>query len=114
MNGAATYLRDSSRRALIAQVWIGVVGLGPQGAALNSSYANRDRQPYKTDLGFALANFARIVPDGLLVFFPSYVVLQSCIECWKSTLPAGSGGTTWERICRYKQPVIEPKASSCL
>ena len=90
-----------------------MVGLGPQGAALNSSYANRDRQPYKTDLGFALANFARIVPDGLLVFFPSYVVLQSCIECWKSTLPSGAGGTTWERICRYKQPVIEPKASPC-
>lgn len=28
-----------------------------------------------SDLGMALVNFARIVPDGLLVFFPSYALL---------------------------------------
>ena len=27
---------------------------------------------YKEDLGNALVNYARLVPDGLLVFFPSY------------------------------------------
>lgn len=29
-------------------------------------------------------NFARIVPDGLLVFFPSYYLLNSCIEAWQT------------------------------
>jgi hypothetical protein len=29
-------------------------------------------------------NFARIVPDGLLVFFPSYYLLDQCISCWKN------------------------------
>ena len=93
------------------QVWVGVVGVGPQGAALNSSYANRDNQAYKDDLGIAISNFARIIPGGLLVFFPSYIVLQSCVDAWKSMLKPGAGGTVWERICRHKQPVIEPRAS---
>lgn len=87
-----------------------MVGLGPQGAALNSSYANRSVQQYKDDLGMALVNFARITPGGLLVFFPSYSLLQACLDSWQGNLTgAGKAATTWERICSYKQPVIEPR-----
>ncbi|KAK9810499.1 hypothetical protein WJX72_011819 [[Myrmecia] bisecta] len=94
-----------------SQVWVGVVPLGPKGCALNSSYANRDSREYKEDLGYAICNFARMVPDGLLVFFPSYTVLRGCIECWRSSgLEAGS--TIWERITRLKQAVIEPQESA--
>ncbi|KAL7162435.1 hypothetical protein ACSBR2_042845 [Camellia fascicularis] len=32
----------------------------------------------------ASVNFAQIVPDGLLVFFPSYYLLDQCIGCWKN------------------------------
>lgn len=28
-------------------------------------------------------NFARIVPHGILVFFPSYPVMHSCLEFWR-------------------------------
>ena len=28
-------------------------------------------------------NFSRIVPNGLLVFFPSYPVMNGCVETWK-------------------------------
>lgn len=48
---------------------------------------------YKDDLGNSIANFARIIPDGLLVFFPSYVVLEKCIEWWKSSV--GGDGAKW-------------------
>ena len=30
-----------------------------------------------------IVNFARIVPQGLLVFFPSYPVMHSCINHWR-------------------------------
>jgi len=33
---------------------------------------------------FLTVNLTRIVPDGLLVFFPSYYLLEQSIECWKS------------------------------
>jgi hypothetical protein len=32
--------------------------------------------PPRSDLGTTLVNLCRIVPDGLLVFFPSYALLQ--------------------------------------
>jgi regulator of telomere elongation helicase 1 len=69
------------------QVWVGVVPSGPTGAGLNSSYNTRGSPRYKDDLGNALVNFARVVPDGLLVFFPAYSVMAACIEHWKQ--PAG-------------------------
>lgn len=56
-------------------------------------------------------NFARIVPDGLLVFFPSYHLLTSSLEFWQ-TPSDGAPTTIWERITRYKQPVVEPRESA--
>ena len=63
---------------------------GPNGVALNSSYKDRDSVHYMTDLGNAVANFARLVPDGLLVFFPSYAVLTKCTEHWKQDISNGA------------------------
>lgn len=64
--------------------------MGPAGVALNSSFNSRDTPQYKEDLGNAVVNYARVVPDGLLVFFPSYVVLRQCIEYWKSSIANGA------------------------
>lgn len=92
-----------------AQVWVAIVGKGPRGNALNSSYQTRNSSEYKEDLGNAIVNFARIVPDGLLVFFPSYGVLKQCIDAWKVL---GAGGLSlWDRIVQHKAPVVEPRES---
>lgn len=96
------------------QVWVGVIPSGPSGHSLNSSYRNRDSLEYKQGLGNSIVNFARIVPDGLLVFFPSYYLMDQCIECWKNTSHASSreSSTIWDRICKNKQPVVEPKQTT--
>ncbi|CAJ2661268.1 unnamed protein product [Trifolium pratense] len=93
------------------QIWAGVVPVGPSGRTFNSSYRNRDTMEYKQELGNAIVNLARIVPDGLLVFFPSYYLLEQSIACWKS-LSNESSASIWERICNHKKPVIEPRESS--
>eukprot|EP01018_Ginkgo_biloba_P023975 Gb_04351 [translate_table: standard] len=96
------------------QIWVGVVPCGPSGRPLNSSYRTRDSVEYKQELGNTIVNFARIVPDGLLVFFPSYYLLNQCVECWQTVSQGTSANssTIWERICKHKQPVVEPKQSS--
>ncbi|XP_057860129.2 regulator of telomere elongation helicase 1 homolog isoform X2 [Cryptomeria japonica] len=94
------------------QIWVGVVSSGPSGRPLNSSYRTRDLLEYKQELGNTIVNFARIVPDGLLVFFPSYYILNQCIECWKTMGTSTNLSTIWERICKHKQPVVEPKQSA--
>ncbi|XP_027342046.1 regulator of telomere elongation helicase 1 homolog isoform X1 [Abrus precatorius] len=93
------------------QIWAGVVPVGPSGRTFNSSYRTRDSIEYKQELGNAIVNLARIVPDGLLVFFPSYYLLDQCIGCWKS-VSNESSSSIWERICKHKKPVIEPRESS--
>lgn len=90
-----------------SQVWIGILSKGPQNSTLSSSYHNRNTVGYKEDLGNAIVNFARIVPDGLLVFFPSYSLLNDSIQAWKA--PGIGGASVWERIVQYKAPVIEPR-----
>ncbi|KAF0930040.1 hypothetical protein E2562_027211 [Oryza meyeriana var. granulata] len=96
------------------QIWVGVVPVGPSGHPLNSSYRTRETLKYKQELGIAIVNFARIVPDGLLVFFPSYSMMDKCINCWKDSNHENSTDehTIWQRICKHKQPVIEPRQSS--
>ncbi|KAJ3671099.1 hypothetical protein LUZ60_008525 [Juncus effusus] len=94
------------------QIWVGVLPTGPSSYPLNSSFRTRDSIQYKQELGNTLVNFARIVPDGLLVFFPSYYVMDQCIECWKNTSNSQVGSSIWERISKHKQPVIEPKQSA--
>ncbi|EFJ52319.1 hypothetical protein VOLCADRAFT_30322, partial [Volvox carteri f. nagariensis] len=95
-----------------SQVWVGVLPTGPSGAPLNSTYASRDSATYKDELGNALVNVARLVPDGLLVFFASYAAMDSAINHWKQNGGAGGVGSTWERIVRHKAPVVEPRESS--
>ena len=91
------------------QVWLGIVPVGPSNVRLNSSYRNRDVLEYKNDLGNAIANFSRVIPDGLLVFFPSFAVMNTCIQTWQN--PGSHGTSIWEHITRHKQPIVEPRES---
>ena len=61
------------------------------------------------DLGNSIVNFARIVPHGVLVFFPSYGVMRGCVERWKELPPGASGKSIWQRIQQFKVPVVEPQ-----
>jgi regulator of telomere elongation helicase 1 len=89
------------------QVWIGVIDRGPAGSKLNSNYQNRGDLKMLDDLGNAIVNFARIVPDGLLVFFPSYGALNSSVEHWQKR--GGASGSVWDRISKLKPCIVEPR-----
>lgn len=87
--------------------------MGPAGQVLNSSYANRESKACKEDLGNAVVNFARMIPGGMLVFFPAYAVMRDCVDTWKAAYGSGQGwgSSIWERITAHKQPVVEPQVS---
>lgn len=91
------------------QVLVGVLKRGVTGKSLNSTWENREKPEYKRELGATIAALARLVPDGMLVFFPSYSALDSCISFWK----ADSGGSVWQRIADCKAGVVvEPRGSA--
>lgn len=51
--------------------------------------------PCRNDLGMALVNFCRIIPDGLLVFAPSYALLTVSLP----TLACRVVACLWLRDC---------------
>ncbi|XP_018429186.1 PREDICTED: regulator of telomere elongation helicase 1-like [Nanorana parkeri] len=65
------------------QIWVGVVPQGPDGAKLSSAYDRRFSPDYLSSLGKTIGNIARVVPHGLLIFFPSYPVMDKSLEFWK-------------------------------
>lgn len=68
-----------------SQVFCSVVRSGPGGITLNSSFNQRDSKEYQTELGKAVLRAIQAIPDGVLIFFPSYGVMESCVNHWKAT-----------------------------
>eukprot|EP00069_Balaena_mysticetus_P022640 bmy_14489T0 len=66
------------------QIWVGIVPKGPDGAQLSSAFDKRFSDECLSSLGKALGNIARVVPHGLLVFFPSYPVMEKSLEFWRA------------------------------
>ncbi|XP_045385335.1 regulator of telomere elongation helicase 1 isoform X2 [Lemur catta] len=66
------------------QIWVGIIARGPDGAQLSSAFDKRFSEEYLSSLGKTLGNVARVVPHGLLVFFPSYPVMEKSLEFWRA------------------------------
>jgi regulator of telomere elongation helicase 1 len=64
------------------QIHVRVIGKGVSGKQLNSSYQRRQDVDYYIELGNTLVSLAKVIPGGMLIFFPSYGVMQECVERW--------------------------------
>lgn len=64
------------------QIHVRVLGKGCSGKVLSSSYERRKDGEYYTELGNTLVSLAKVIPSGILVFFPSYGVMETCLERW--------------------------------
>jgi regulator of telomere elongation helicase 1 len=58
-------------------------GPPPQCAKLSSTFQNRGNSDYLTGLGEVIRSVCSVVPKGVLVFFPSYTVMDSCVKFWE-------------------------------
>lgn len=85
------------------QVFCRILGTGPHGHHLNASYAQRDSLEYRMELGRTIVGICQAVPDGLLVFFPSYPVMENCLASWKSN---GNGDGYRRRTDRLSEASI--------
>lgn len=82
------------------QVCVKIISQGPDGTQLNSNYQNRDNPKYISALGRTILSFTRVVPDGLLVFFPSYPIMTKCQEFWQAD-------GLWSSISNIKPIFVE-------
>ncbi|XP_018572046.1 regulator of telomere elongation helicase 1 homolog isoform X2 [Anoplophora glabripennis] len=84
------------------QVCVKIVSTGPDQEILNCNYQNRGNIKYIASVGRSILNLARIIPDGLLIFFPSYPIMQKFQQYWQE-----SG--LWTNISQQKMIYVEPK-----
>lgn len=84
------------------QICVKIISQGPDGTQLNSNYQNRDNPKYISSLGRTILSFCRVIPDGLLVFFPSYPIMSKCQEMWQSE-------GIWSSINNIKPVFVEPQ-----
>lgn len=67
------------------QVWAGSIGAGPDRNSLVATFEQSKRTAFQDSLGHSIAAIARVVPDGLLVFFSSYSMMDRLHERWKAS-----------------------------
>ncbi|KAK5643901.1 hypothetical protein RI129_007746 [Pyrocoelia pectoralis] len=84
------------------QIVVRVLEKGPDGIELNSSFKNRDNPEYIASLGRTILNLSRMIPNGMLIFFPSYPIMQKFTEYWQEN-------GIWSSICEVKAIYVEPK-----
>ena len=87
------------------QVYISIVRRSINDCEFNFSYQNKDNMEMLDELGKSVAQVAKHVPGGLLMFFPSYWLMNNVYERWES-----SG--VLEEIRKYKEVFREPKKAT--
>lgn len=58
---------------------------GPTGLPLNFTFESRGNPATMAELGRVIANQCAVVPDGMVVFFPSYSYEEQVISHWQVT-----------------------------
>ncbi|XP_068605781.1 regulator of telomere elongation helicase 1 [Brachionichthys hirsutus] len=84
------------------QIFVGVVDRGPDGVNLSSAFDRRFVPENMASLGNTVANLSRVVPRGLLVFFPSFPLMEKTLDFWRAKGHA-------DRIDNVKPMFVETK-----
>ncbi|XP_037628179.1 regulator of telomere elongation helicase 1 isoform X2 [Sebastes umbrosus] len=84
------------------QIFVGIIERGPDGVQLSSAFDRRFVPENMASLGNTVANLSRVVPHGLLVFFPSFPLMGKTLDFWRANGHA-------DRIENVKPMFVEPK-----
>ena len=84
------------------QVWVGTLSHGPTGHNLNATYRNTETLTFQDEIGKLVESMCRNIPHGILVFLPSYKMLDNMVNRWQAT-------GTWAGILEKKTIVREPR-----
>ncbi|KAF2027273.1 DNA repair helicase [Setomelanomma holmii] len=80
------------------------------GAEFNFTFEYRNKQSTLINLGNALLLMTQHIPDGVVVFFPSYSYLDVCIEAWKGPHAPASKATLWNHLEQVKPIFVEQRS----
>jgi DNA excision repair protein ERCC-2 len=101
MLGFRTVIQESYTMTLARKSFLPlIVTRGSDQGALSSGFSIRNDPSVVRNYGNLLTEFCKITPDGVVVFFPSYLYMESVISMWQGM---GILDTIW----RYKLILVE-------
>ncbi|KAE9987678.1 hypothetical protein EG328_001911 [Venturia inaequalis] len=86
---------------------------GNDGIDFDLTFEKRETKSMIDRIGDTLLRLIQNIPDGVVVFFPSYAYLDTCITTWKKPPPSGqnqSQKTLYERLEECKPIFLEPRS----
>lgn len=101
MLGFSTVVQESYAMTLARRSFLPmIVTRGSDQAAISTSFQVRNEPSVVRNYGTLLTEFAKITPDGLVVFFPSYLYMESIISMWQ-------GMGILDEVWKYKLILVE-------
>ncbi|OAQ83943.1 DNA repair helicase RAD3 [Purpureocillium lilacinum] len=91
-----SYSMTLARRSFLPMI----VTRGSDQASVSTSFQVRNEPSVVRNYGTLLTEFAKITPDGLVVFFPSYLYMESIISMWQ-------GMGILDEVWKYKLILVE-------
>jgi len=88
------------------------VSTGQTSEDFDLTFSKRASKNMMTNVGQALLAFVCDIPDGVVVFFPSYAYLDSCVKHWKSTMTTDGDSHTstfWDSMNALKPVFAESR-----
>ncbi|KAK0404225.1 hypothetical protein QR680_017351 [Steinernema hermaphroditum] len=76
---------------------------------LDGTFENRSTPQYKEGIGTVIVRTVEVVPQGVLVFFPSYSQMMDLVSYWKTPK---NGTTLYEKMLDKKKIFIEPRSKA--
>ena len=86
------------------------VAKGPRDVEFDFTYEKRNTPTVIDALGYAIIELCTSIPDGVVVFFPSYRYLDDVLLRWKKAPPATE--SIWAQITKHKPAFMETKEGS--
>lgn len=91
-----SYSMTLARRSFLPMV----VTRGSDQHGISTSFQTRNDPAVVRNYGNLLTEFAKITPDGMVVFFPSYLYMESIISMWQ-------GMGVLDEVWKYKLILVE-------
>ncbi|CEJ87551.1 Putative Tfiih complex helicase [[Torrubiella] hemipterigena] len=91
-----SYSMTLARRSFLPMI----VTRGSDQASVSTSFQVRNEPSVVRNYGNLLTEFAKITPDGMVVFFPSYLYMESIISMWQ-------GMGILDEVWKYKLILVE-------
>ncbi|KFP84246.1 Fanconi anemia group J protein, partial [Acanthisitta chloris] len=88
-----------------SQVWVGTVGVGPNGRKLCATFQHTETFEFQDEVGALLLSVCQTVGQGILCFLPSYKMLDKLKDRWIHT-------GLWKKLELVKTVIAEPQGGA--